>query len=159
MGVWISMKNTTKHNKNSGSFRRIMVIVFATLVFGSLNLFWLVPRANDFLNQDLLRQAKLVAKPLNTEEIKALSGTKEDLDNPIYHRLKDQLAKAKDASEKCRFIYLMGQKPGGEVFFFVDNEPIGSEDESVAGDIYSSIPHKYLEAFKYRKAVVVGPGY
>ncbi len=105
---------------------------------------------------DLLQQARLAAE-LNLECIRALSGTAADLDKPEYQRLKGQLAAFRLANPQCRFVYLMGRKADGVVFFFVDSEPASSKDYSPPGQVYDEAPEGCRRVFATRTRTVAGP--
>ena len=42
---------------------------------------------------------------------------------------------------------VLGRRADGSVFFFVDSEPVGSEDESPAGQVYGEISNEDRRAF------------
>ncbi len=71
--------------------------------------------------------------------------------------LKEQLARARKANEKYRFVYLMGRRSDGRIFFYVDSEPVGSKDESPAGQIYEEVSQEYLRIFETKTELVEGP--
>ncbi|MCL4190653.1 MAG: PAS domain S-box protein, partial [Thermoguttaceae bacterium] len=109
------------------------------------------------MRQDLLGQARLVAGAVNIEHVRALSGTEADLASPRYLRLKQQFAAVCAANPKCRFIYLMGRRADGTVFFFADSEPAGSEYESPPGQIYGEVSADDRRAFDTNTEIVAGP--
>jgi two-component system, cell cycle sensor histidine kinase and response regulator CckA len=109
------------------------------------------------MRHELLVQTRLVSQAIDRDALRLLSGTESDLGTPPYLKLKERLARIKSTHGKCRFIYLMGQRPDGRVYFFADNEPIGSEDESPAGQIYEEISAGYLRAFETKSELVEGP--
>ena len=140
--------------------RRLLFPVVSVLVIltgGPLLTWWTVDRADRQMREDLLAQARLVAEAVNSDQIQALTGTEADLASPVYLRLKEQLACAKAAHGRCRFIYIMGRRDDGAVFFFVDNEPVGSEDESPAGQIYEEVSPAIAEVFATRAGLAEGP--
>jgi alanine-alpha-ketoisovalerate/valine-pyruvate aminotransferase len=59
------------------------------------------------------------AESINRENLKSLSGTDEDLKNPVYQRLKKHLTVLARTLKQCRFVYLMEHKPDGRIFFFL----------------------------------------
>lgn len=128
-----------------------------TLVSGALFAYWDAHSADRAMRAKLLSQVRLVAKAMRLERIQALSGTKTDQASPDYLALKKQLAYTKIANRECRFIYLMGRRGDGTVFFFVDSEPVGSENESAAGQIYEEISNEDMLAFDNKTAVTTGP--
>jgi len=114
-------------------------------------------RADRGMRADLQQQAQLVAQAVNVQNVQALSGTKGDLDNPAYLRLKDQLAAVRAANPQCRIVYLMGRKADGTIFFFADSEPAGSQDCSPPGQVYDEVPAGDRRVFDTRAAATAGP--
>ncbi len=152
------MSETSKGQKYSTGVKRYSLALAAgLLVVGALFAWWMAQQTDLGMREDLLRQARLVAGLINIDHIRALSGTAADLNSENYLRLKEQLAHAKEAHNKCRFIYLMGRRADGAVFFFVDNEQAGSKDESTAGQIYKEVSPGYLNAFDTQAELVEGP--
>ena len=122
---------STKTKFNSKSFQ--LGFVLAALLFSGLLTWWLLHRADQSMRDELLQQTRVVAQILDLERFKKLTGSDKDLDSPDYLFIKAQFASIKNNNPLCRFVYLLGQKPDGGVYFFVDNEPVGSENESPAG--------------------------
>ena len=116
-----------------------------------------VARTDRKMRTDLLRQTSMVAQAVNIDRVRNLSGTKADLNSPDYQRIKEQFAAIRSADPQCRFIYLMGRKVDGTVFFFVDNEPVGSQDEAPAGMIYTNAPDNFRRVFATGIADTAGP--
>ncbi len=133
------------------------VWLLALFFAGVLFTWGLVARTNRELRAALLLQTRLVAKAVDIGRVQSLSGTGADLRSPDYLRLKEQLASVRSANAQCRFIYLMGRKPDGDVFFYVDSEPIGSKNESPAGMIYRDVPEGFRRAFETGVACAEGP--
>ena len=129
----------------------------ALLLAGAAALGGLVVRADRNLREEMLGQARLLAGAVNLSHIRALTGTEADQESVDYLRLKEQLAAARSANAKCRFLYLIGRRPEGTVFFFADSEPAGSADESPAGQVYAEIPEGYRRVFDTRRNAVEGP--
>jgi PAS domain S-box-containing protein len=67
------------------------------------------------------------------------------------------LANVRSANPKCRFVYLMGQRDDGTIFFFADSEPTGSEDESPAGQIFYDVSPGLIEVFDTKTSLAEGP--
>ncbi|MFO7534390.1 MAG: response regulator [Kiritimatiellia bacterium] len=126
------------------------------LAFGAFFAMWLAMRADREMRSDLLIQARLAAQSMNSESIKALSGSKADLTSPVYRRLKAQLIAIGSANPNYRWIYLMGRKPGGSLFFFVDSEPPESKNYRTPGQLYSEAPPGYRRAFDLKQALAEG---
>ena len=129
----------------------------AILAVGALLTWQMVGNAKREMCADQLQQARFVAKAMNIDRIKALTGTEADTNSPVYLRLKEQLAILRSATPLCRFVYLMGQRPDGTLFFFADSEPADSKDCSPAGQVYTEAPESFRRVFVTRKAVTEGP--
>ncbi len=56
-----------------------------------------------------------------------------------------------------RFIYLMGQKPDGTVFFLIDSEPENCRDYSPPGQVYPEASSVVLNVFASGKETTAGP--
>jgi signal transduction histidine kinase/CheY-like chemotaxis protein len=152
----MSDKNLLKESTGRNRLWLVAALLI-TAAAGTLLTWWVATRADREMREGLLQQTRIVARALSLERVRTLSGTEADLDAPDYLRLKEQLAAVKKANAKCRFVYLMGRRPDGRVFFFADNEPVESENESPAGQIYEEISPDYLRAFDERAAVTAGP--
>lgn len=132
-------------------------LLLAILVAAAFFAWWTIAGAYREMRADLLQQTRLVGQALNIEHVQSLSGTKADLDSPDYLRLKAQLAAIRSANPQCRFVYLMGRKADGVVFFFVDSEPAGSKDYSPPGQVYEEVTADYRRVFDSKSAAVEGP--
>ena len=135
----------------------LWLVLALVLSAGTLLTWWTARSAVSDMRADLLRKTHLVAGAVNLRSITALSGTEADLAAPHYLRLKDQLASACQAFSNCRFLYLMGQRPDGTIFFFVDSEPAGSEDESPASQIHKEASEVTRSVFLTGHAQTDGP--
>jgi PAS domain S-box-containing protein len=145
-------------NEFAGKVKRnTTLMIMLTLIGGLLIFFWAVQRADREIRKGLLNQTRLVAGALNIENLKALTGTEADLGTPAYLRLKAQFAAIRAVNPKYRFVYLMGERPDGTVFFFVDDCPVGHEDESPAGMIYDDVPEGFRRVLATGVASVEGP--
>lgn len=141
----------------SGRFRSLSAVAAFVLLSGAGMVYWTVEQTDRQMRHGLLLQTRLVAEAVNAAHIHALAGNQTDLDKPEYLRLKEQFAAVKQSDEKYRFVYLMGRKDDGRLFFFVDNEPVGSEDESPAGMIYDDAPKGFLQVMETGVPTVEGP--
>jgi len=138
--------------------RAFPATAIALIVACGAGLGWLLIVETDrALRSQVLLQARLVAGAINAEALRTLSGTEDGAASPQYRLLKEQLAAIRAADPKCRFVYLMGQRTDGQVFFFADSEPSGSKEESPPGQIYHEISPEDLEVFRTKTARVTGP--
>ncbi|WP_292590226.1 MULTISPECIES: HD domain-containing phosphohydrolase [unclassified Mesotoga] len=133
----------------------VVISVVLILLMGVLLSFAEIARGRREFSDMLLRQARFVHSGLNLDELSRLSGSIDDLDRPEYWRLKSQLEQVSALFPQYRFIYLMGQKESGELFFFIDSEPPGLGDESLPGDIYADATEYDFEVFREKKARVL----
>ncbi len=141
----------------TGSNRGPAIVVLVVLAGGALLAGWAAQRSDLRMRDDLLQQARLVAKGVDLDSLAALSGTAADLSAPEYLRLKEHLALARQVVPECRFLYLTGRREDGSIFFFADSEPIGSEDESAAGQGYDEAPDLLRDLFSTAHPAVGGP--
>jgi hypothetical protein len=109
------------------------------------------------LSEDAMEQALIVAQSIDSKRLKNLKGNSTDLNSPDYVRIKEQLTQIRFAHRKCRFLYLMGRKKDGTVFFFLDSQPPDSEDYAPPGLIYDEVSKEYLHTFYSGKRRTVGP--
>jgi len=131
----------------------IFVVVFAGVTFSTIA-FHLEDKRE---RVEFIIQARILERAVNVRRVLSLSGSETDLNSPDYQRLKEQLALVRSVNSKCRFIYLMGRRPDGEVFFFVDSEPKDSKDYSPPGQVYTEISPALLDVFAKGKEVIEGP--
>ena len=149
------------------SYRCQFALLSLVLAISALCTQWLFLRADREMRKDLLEQVRLVAEAVDIKRIESLTGTAADLSSPEYVRLKNQFAAIRSAYPQCRFVYLMGRRlerpvannatRDSDIFFFLDSEPVGSEDESPAGQVYEEVPQSYRRVFNTRTAAVEGP--
>ena len=109
------------------------------------------------LRRAVLTRAALAAGAIDKQAARSLSGSEKDLSSPVYARLKANLAVARACYPKCRFLYLMGLRPEGQIFFYADSEPAGSRDESPPGQAYAEASAALRRVFDSGEAAVEGP--
>ena len=134
-------------------------ILFPILTFSILLLlsFGIIKKSDHDLRQAFLMEIKTISGAINIELISKLTGTKADQESPSYLKLKKQFHSICSLNEKCRFLYLMGINADGAIYFLLDNEEIGSKDESLPGDVYTDAPNAVNRAFANNNPYVVGP--
>ncbi|MDY0170512.1 MAG: CHASE domain-containing protein [Thermoguttaceae bacterium] len=129
----------------------------AIIVAGAVYVWWTIQHADRVMRETLVSQARLVAEAMDAERIKALTGSEADLLMPDYQWLKEQLSAIRHASDHCRFVYLVGRRPSGELFFIADNEPPDSEDHSPPGQVYEEASEDLHRVFSAGTEAVEGP--
>jgi hypothetical protein len=119
----------------------------ALLAAGGMFISWTAHRVDRQMRGEIFLQAQMVAQAVDIENVVALAGTEADLASRDYRRLKEQLTLIRQVAPKCRFIYLMGRRPDGKVFFFVDSESSDSADYSPPGQIYDEATQDDYKVF------------
>ena len=132
-------------------------LFMAILAVWALFAGWTVQRADREIRADLLIQTRMVVQLINFERVKALAGTADDLDSAHYRRIKEQLTAVRLANPQCRFLYLMGRKFDGTIFFFVDSERADSKDYSPPGQKLPEASKEFRRMFDTKTELVEGP--
>ena len=133
------------------------VLLLALFAVVALATWWMVARADRELRAGLLQQTQTVAQMVDAAVVKSLSGTEADTGSPAYLKLKKQFGGIRSSIPKCRFVYLMGRKADGRVFFFVDDQPVGGKDEAPAGMIYNEASAEFRHVFDTGLPMTEGP--
>lgn len=136
--------------KRLGWFSLIFIAVLG-FVFSS----WIAKRSDRQLREDLLLHAQIAVSTINQDDIKALSFTADDLNNPAFIRLGMWLKRYAHAAG-CRSLYTM-IKRGDQIVFGPENLEKGDPFASPPGTSYSTPPEKLRTVFESRKAITVGP--
>ncbi|MBF0205987.1 MAG: PAS domain S-box protein [Oligoflexia bacterium] len=135
----------------------LLISLIPIIAFGFLVASFYIKDANENLRKDFLSQTLMVSKIIDLEKIQSLSGTEKDVSHPNYLHLKDQFRSIRDVGKNIRFIYILGRKASGEIFFYVDNEPPNSPDLSPPGQIYSEAAEGFHKVFNGEQSQVIGP--
>jgi PAS domain S-box-containing protein len=109
------------------------------------------------MRQQLLTETRLAAAGIRIENVAALTGSEADLNSQDYHLLKDDLIKIRLANPEIRFVYLTGQRPDGEVFFFADSEQPESGGYSPPGQVYTEVSDAFQQVFRTTLQTTEGP--
>jgi len=147
------LKPALSQKKRSRVWTISSIALFITFGLGG----WIVYEADRNMRGELLQKTRLVAQTLDIERIQKLSGTKADLLNPGYQRLKQQLAMIRSATPRCRFAYLIGHKNHGTLFFYVDSEAERSSDYSPPGQLFEEPSDEFKKIFVTRIPFTEGP--
>jgi len=139
---------TQKSNRMSTASRLLKLVSgLALLVVGGMSINWTAHRADRQMRNEIYLQAQMIAQAVDIKNVAALSGTEADLASRDYRRLKEQLTLIRQVAPKCRFIYLMGRRPDGTIFFYVDSESTDSADYSPPGQIYDEATEDDFKVF------------
>jgi PAS domain S-box-containing protein len=133
-------------------------LLLAILAAGAGLVWWTVMDTDQSMRADLLQQTHMAAQSLDMESVKTLTGSAADLDQPAYLQLKEQFAITRAAIPQCKYVYLMGRRQtDGQLFFFVDNEPLDSKDYTLPGTTYEEAAEEFHRVFLNNSESVVGP--
>ena len=140
------------------NFKRWLIIaVIVILVSGLALTSWTIQREDSLHRADLLTKTHLLEGDISSEYVKGLTGSESDLGSPEYQILKNQLIRTRSVDPGIRFIYLMGQRSDGTVFFYLDSEPPESPDYSPPGQVYPEASSTLLHSFASGKDATEGP--
>ncbi len=109
------------------------------------------------LSEEAIEQALIVARSIDSSGLQSLQGNSTDLHSPDYIRIKEQLTRIRLSHRTCLFLYLMGQREDGNVFFYLDSQLPESEDYAPPGLVYDEVSEEYLYTFDSGKQRTVGP--
>ena len=137
--------------------KHIVILLFLLFAGGTVVLWWIVQSTDNEMRSELLQQARIATQAINKDRITSLTGSEKDLAMPAYQRIKQQLALMRKARHQCKFLYLMGQRSDGAIFFLVDSLPEGAKDYAPPGLIYDEISQAYRKVFDTGQEAVVGP--
>jgi len=137
--------------------RRTLILFVIIFNIGAAIIWRVAQSTEKQMRTVLLKQARIAAHAVNTKNITSLTATKKDLNTLAYQRIKKQLALIRNTDNQYRFLYLMGQRSNGVIFFFVDSLPVDSENYASPGLIYEEISDSYRRVFTTKKEAVVGP--
>ncbi|MBU1054242.1 MAG: PAS domain S-box protein [Proteobacteria bacterium] len=137
--------------------RKFLLLLLLVFVIGITAMWWVAYSTDKNMRQELLIHARITANAINIEHIDSLSGSESDLGTPAYERIKSQLESMRNAVSKCRFLYLMGRRSDGVVFFYVDSLPVDSKDYAPPGLVYKEVSDSYLHYFNTKQEAVAGP--
>jgi len=112
---------------------------------------------NKKLSDEALEQARIIARSINIDQLQKLSSDSKDLTRYEYYDIKNKLQYIREGHSNCRFLYIMGQKNDGTIFFYVDSQPEGSKDGVTPGLIYEEVSEEYKVTFNEGKEQTVGP--
>ncbi|MEA3359289.1 MAG: PAS domain S-box protein, partial [Thermodesulfobacteriota bacterium] len=120
--------------------------------------FWIIKSNDQKLRDILLENASIASASIDINELKSLTANQSDLQSQIYQDLKKQLFNIRTSNDSYKFLYLLGMKKNNKtVFFFIDSQIPESPDYAPPGEIYSEVSDEYINAFKTKKQMTVGP--
>ncbi len=137
--------------------RMAYVLSTLALVVGLVHV-WRTMREDDrCMRLTLLRQARLMAAAIQPDDLKKLQGTPADLAEPQYHRLKRHIELLQRTQPDFHYIYLVGHRNNGQIFFFLNNAPADSDDFITPGTLYDEASVNFRLAVTTGKEITEGP--
>ncbi|OGM06453.1 MAG: hypothetical protein A2008_05225 [Candidatus Wallbacteria bacterium GWC2_49_35] len=98
----------------------------------------------------LLNRTKILSSLVNSNEIKKLKGSPEDVSSEVYLDYKRMFLNGCNSQTDIRYIYMMGYRDA-KIFFYADSEPDAKADPSkplaAPGEIYQEPPDGLKEVF------------
>ena len=131
--------------------------ITVVLLLGVAAAFAIATSADRSMRRQLLQEALLASKAINTDSLKTLSGSERDLSFPYYKALKEQLVQFRSADPRYRFFYLAARRPDGVIYFIADSESPESKDYSPPGQDYTDASKGLKEAFSSSQPIAEGP--
>lgn len=105
-----------------------------------------------------------IAVAIDPSDIRGLSGSMDDLNNPLYQSLKQKMITFHAINTDSRFVYIMGlsapktgQQNPDTLFFYVDSESPTSPDYSPPGQIYTDTRPRDIILYNSASPYVDGP--
>lgn len=108
----------------------ILIVVLAECIF--IRTTWI--RTAEQQKEQAVQVALSVKAAMKQDYLQQLSGKAEDVNLPAYREIKERLQLVIRANPQASFAYIYLTR-NGKAVIMVDSEPIGSEDESPAGQI------------------------
>ncbi len=136
---------------------RVIIILAVIIGIGGCTTLFFMHYKDSQLREKILTETRLAASGIDLENIRHFNGSDTDLTNPAYTSMKEKLADMKAAEPLSRFVYIMGQRDDGGVFFYVDSETPGTEGYSPPGQDYPEVTDPVREIFTSGKEGIVGP--
>ncbi|MEI6670104.1 MAG: response regulator [Acidobacteriota bacterium] len=127
------------------------------LVVGALLTWATIVDADRDIRTDMLRHARLAAEALTLERIQTLEGSSADLKNPWHPRLTHNFAIVQSAVPQCQSVLLLGQRPDGTVFVYVDSNAALAPGTPAADVAPARLVADYRRVFSDGIATVEGP--
>ncbi len=116
-----------------------MICSATALCVGAYLFFHLPNKINEANHDNLLSRIETIGVLTNAADIAALPGTKEDLANDVYGRIKENLYNIHNVSTGARLVYYMRSNAANDFIFLADSETPGSEYNSLPGTINRKI--------------------
>lgn len=142
----------TKISAGFWTFIKVLGILIVGILVGLIAAF----STARYYKESLLDRARTATQVFDASDIRKLSGSEADLKSPTYQRIKSDMVALQKLNKDSRFVYLLGIR-GDDVFFFGDNEPVDSPDNSPPGQLFGEVSDELRLMFENQKEYVEGP--
>lgn len=134
----------------------LLVLIFLIIFGGVAVAHWRIEMVSQQMRQQLLSQVEMVSLNLNFRLFQELSFTPQDLENPSFQRLHNQMAAYAQTFEH-RSIYTMVIR-SGKILFGPDSLKSGDFLARDPGAVYKNPPEAVRQLFELpSKKLVIGP--
>lgn len=135
----------------------LIVVIAVLLIAGTTLTFLTIQQQDRAMREQMLIKTRLAEVGISPDLVKALSGSEADLNSSEYRELKQTMVDYRAADPDIRFTYLIGQRPDGRYFFFVDSEPPESADYSPPGQEYTEVTALIIDSYTSGAEMTGGP--
>ena len=148
-----------KMKKHLITNKRTLLLACIFLLIGYIFAVRIISQTDALLRRELLLQANIVAKALDIDLVKTLTGIESDLELHEYQYLHNQLSNVLVVNERYMYLYLMGRNQDREIFYYLDvqDDDIHEESTDLPGTIYSEATKELIEVFDNAVSFVEGP--
>ncbi len=144
--------------KTTGLFsKQNFIVVIPVLGLGILLTVLSISLREWELRRVFLEHAQFASQAVHEFDLQQLSGSQADLSSPVYAELKRLLVGVAALHPDYKFVYVLGQRPDKQVFFYADSEDETSRDYSPPGQLFPEASARLLQAFTDGSPVVEGP--
>jgi len=147
-------------NPESESHSFLRVAIWIVLLAGGIFTWWSVDRVDQQIQEDVLQKGRLVAGAVDIERLEMCQNRDQELMWHALERLESQLANVRGLKPVSEELYLLGQRPDGTIYYFIETLSKSLGDNRSAhdlGDNYDSPSEELQRVFISGKAMVIGP--
>ncbi len=127
----------------------LIIAVIASMMIYKLN--------EEKLKNNILETAIYVASAVDVVKLKSLEGHQNDKKKSEYTYINQQLRNIRLSNKNCKFLYILGERDSGDIFFYSDSQLESSPDYAEPGLVYDEISPEYKAAMLTGDSIVVGP--
>ena len=98
------------------------VLAVVIIILGVAAAIFIYTKIDATGREHAIDRVNTLAQALPVSEVEALTGSDADLTSPAYQNLKALMVRERTVNRGVRFVYLVGQLPTGELFFYGDSE-------------------------------------